>query len=450
MLHYFASISCAIQESHRVKHYLTQRFAIMKLKRFLLRYYPPGIILEYELRDGTREMKEIDLLHLNAESDIEVLINQIVSEEPLISDSRKPQLRRLLYKLIEKLEVNDSNDFYLFKILRAHILPLTNCAFNKSGDKFITGSYDRTCKVWDTQTGDELLTLEGHKNVVYAIAFNNPYGCATLPSCFLHLALCLHFCSSDKIITGSFDKTCKLWNAESGQLYHTFRGHSTEIVCLAFNPQGTVIGTGSMDNTAKLWDVETGQELHTLFGHTAEIVSLNFDTQGERIITVLSTILSNHHGEISSTQFNYTGDLCISGSIDRTCKIWDVASGQNVQTLRGHNDEILDVSFNATGSKLVTASADGTSRIYNTMTGACQAILIGHEAEISKVCFNPQSSKVLTASSDKVARLWEVETGDCLQMLEGHTDEIFSCAFNYEGDTVITGSKDNTCRIWKC
>lgn len=43
--------------------------------------------------------------------------------------------------------------------------------------RFITGSYDRTCKVWDTASGDELLTLEGHKNVVYAIAFNNPFGC---------------------------------------------------------------------------------------------------------------------------------------------------------------------------------------------------------------------------------------------------------------------------------
>jgi WD40 repeat protein len=87
-------------------------------------------------------------------------------------------------ELIEKLESNESSSFYLFKILRAHILPLTNCAFNKSGDKFITGSYDRTCKVWNTLTGDEILTLEGHRNVVYAIAFNNPYG--------------------DKIITGSF------------------------------------------------------------------------------------------------------------------------------------------------------------------------------------------------------------------------------------------------------
>lgn len=66
-------------------------------------------------------------------------------------------------------------------------------------------------------------------------------------------------------------------------------------------------------------------------------------------------------------------------------KVWDVASGQCVHTLRGHNDEILDVGFNSTGSKLVTASADGTSRVFNTMNGACQAILAGHEGEISKV-----------------------------------------------------------------
>lgn len=42
--------------------------------------------------------------------------------------------------------------------------------------RFITGSYDRTCKVWDTASGEELLTLEGHKNVVYVISFNIPYG----------------------------------------------------------------------------------------------------------------------------------------------------------------------------------------------------------------------------------------------------------------------------------
>jgi dynein assembly factor with WDR repeat domains 1 len=69
--------------------------------------------------------------------------------------------------------------------------------------------------VWNTTTGEELLTLEGHKNVVYAIAFNNPFG--------------------DKIITGSFDKTCKVWDSESYTL------------------------------ETKLWDSKTGELPHIVF-----------------------------------------------------------------------------------------------------------------------------------------------------------------------------------------
>ncbi len=63
-----------------------------------------------------------------------------------------------------------------------------------------------------------MLSLEGHKNVVYAICFNNPYG--------------------DKIATGSFDKTAKLWDATTGACHHTYKGHAMEIVCIAFDPAG--------------------------------------------------------------------------------------------------------------------------------------------------------------------------------------------------------------------
>ena len=80
-------------------------------------------------------------------------------------------------------------------------------------------------------------------------------------------------------------QTCKLWDAYTGQLHHTLRGHSTEIVCVAINPQSTVIATGSMDNTAKLWDVERGVEIATLLGHSAEIVALSFNTEGGYILT---------------------------------------------------------------------------------------------------------------------------------------------------------------------
>jgi len=68
-----------------------------------------------------------------------------------------------------------------------------------------------------------------------------------------YLTLC-----RDKIVTGSFDKKAKIWDANTGQCYHTLKGHKMEIVCLSFDPHGMLVATGSMDNTAKLWDVETG------------------------------------------------------------------------------------------------------------------------------------------------------------------------------------------------
>jgi dynein assembly factor with WDR repeat domains 1 len=79
----------------------------------------------------------------------------------------------------------------------------------------------------------------------------------------------------------------------------------------------------------------------------------------------------------------------LTGSIDRTCKLWDVASGQCIETFKGHNDEVLDATFNNTGNKLATASADGLARVYNVFTGACTALFEGHENEISKIQFNP-------------------------------------------------------------
>ena len=81
-------------------------------------------------------------------------------------------------------------------MIKAHKLPLTNCAINKNGDKMITGSYDRTCKIWDTFYGREVHTLQEHSNVVYAIAFNNPFG--------------------NIVATGSFDRTARIWDTQTG------------------------------------------------------------------------------------------------------------------------------------------------------------------------------------------------------------------------------------------
>ena len=126
----------------------------------------------------------------------------------------------------------------------------------------MTSYTKRSCKIWDTEGGKEIHVLEGHTNVVYAVAFNNPYG--------------------DKVATGSFDKTCKLWDVATGACFHTFKGHTAEIVCLAFNPQSTLLASGSMDRTAKIWDIASGEEVGTLEGKSSHCDVIEYGAVGER------------------------------------------------------------------------------------------------------------------------------------------------------------------------
>ena len=77
--------------------------------------------------------------------------------------------------------------------------------------------------------------------------------------------------------------------------------------------------------------------------------------------------------------------MIITGSMDKTCKIWDSGSGQIIGVLIGHEDEVLDVVFDYTGQFIATASADCTARIYNAFTYELISKLEGHQGEISKV-----------------------------------------------------------------
>ena len=76
-----------------------------------------------------------------------------------------------------------------------------------------------------------------------------------------------------------------LWDAETGALLRTFRGHTSGILSVAFSPDGTRVLTGSRDETAKLWDAETGQEIRTFGDHTGRVTSVAFSPDGKRILT---------------------------------------------------------------------------------------------------------------------------------------------------------------------
>ncbi|GBP12361.1 Dynein assembly factor with WDR repeat domains 1 [Eumeta japonica] len=290
----------------------------MKLLKFHLRYHPPGITLEY-LQKGVVKNKDIDILDLSSESNVQDVVSRVCSKEPLITNEVRGQLEQCVVALKKRIEHEGPSGkrFYIYKTLHTHVLPLTNVAFDKSGKRCLTGSYDRTCKVWDAEEGKDLKTLTGHQNVVYAVAFNFP--------------VC------DKVITGSFDKSAKVWDPETGECLATLWGHRGEVVVAQFSPNAEITATASMDSTAKLFDMNTG-ELHT--GKAlAEVVARQFEpTTGQRLITgsfdgtvaLWDTrlkdrvaVLVGHDGEVSSCLFNWDSSLVASSSLDGSAKLWD-------------------------------------------------------------------------------------------------------------------------------
>jgi WD40 repeat protein len=84
-----------------------------------------------------------------------------------------------------------------------------------------------------------------------------------------------------RILTGSYDNTAKVWDALKGQEVLSLKGHTNTVTCVAWSPDGQRILTGSTDNTAKVWDALKGQEVLSLKGHTDLVTSLAWSPDGK-------------------------------------------------------------------------------------------------------------------------------------------------------------------------
>jgi hypothetical protein len=118
--------------------------------------------------------------------------------------------------------------------LEGHSKSVNSVSFSPDGKTLASGSYDKTIKVWNLETGKEIRTLNGHSNTVNSVSFS-PDG-KTLAS-------------------GSHDKTIKLWNLETGKEIRTLNGHSNTVNSVSFSPDGKTLASGSGDNTIKLWNL---------------------------------------------------------------------------------------------------------------------------------------------------------------------------------------------------
>ncbi|GJN91005.1 hypothetical protein Rhopal_004019-T1 [Rhodotorula paludigena] len=337
----------------------------------------------------------------------------------------------------------------------------------------MTGSWDRSVRIWNLDTGKEVGVLRGHTRGVRALQFD---------------AL--------KLVTGSMDSTLKIWNWRTGECMRTLRGHRDAVICLTYDKQLLVSGSG--DSTIRVWDFGTG-EVYTLRGHSEWVNSVAlWDSKSDGCDDSTTTVgaggaevgapISNPEQAKQSSM----GKYLFSASDDATIRVWDLYTRSCVRVLSGHVAQVQSLKVYVVGAgenqgaaqhpntllqppattpgeeipattdddQDARASAAGPNCNTNTrLAGPSAATLFpaaatvgslaGQHAPVQQPDFEFPSDKkpmVVSASLDNTVRVWDVEGAQCVRQQFGHLEGVWSV--DVDKLRIVSGSHDRTIKIW--
>ncbi|PCI26669.1 MAG: hypothetical protein COB67_09895, partial [SAR324 cluster bacterium] len=251
------------------------------------------------------------------------------------------------------------------------------------------------------------------------------------------------------LVSGSYDRTIKVWQLKTGELLHTLSGHQDRVLAVATN--GRQIASGSYDGTVRIWDLQEGKELKKYDAHQAAVSAVTFD--GDLVISAShdgriifwdgkGTTLKAHQDAISSlvTSEKYL----ISGSRDGTIKVWDKKSLKLVKTLKRHEDSVTSLAIN--DQYLVSGAYDKQINLWKVNDGfRFSKSLTGHEDAVLAVAID--NNLVVSGSYDKTVRIWDLEKQGNPKIIQGHFRPVYSIAL--QGSTIVSGSQDHRINAWQ-
>lgn len=286
-------------------------------------------------------------------------------------------------------------------------------------------------------------TLAGHTGAVSSVSFSG---------------------NGRMVVTGSRDKTARVWEAGTGRLVRTLKGHKDAVTAVAFNPEGTVVASGSMDRTIIIWDAGSGQPIVTLPKETGFVNSVEFSPDGQALAAALSDgrikmwdvssgqgiqSLDGHSGAVFSLAFSPDGRWLASGGRDQTVRLWNIGSGQQAREFRGHSDAVNTVAFSPDGRWLASASDDKTVKLWDVASGSELRTFTGHTGAADGLAFSPDGRWLAAGSEDKTVLVWNTATGEELKSLTGHIYAITELAITRNGRLLASAAGDNAVRLWR-
>ncbi|XP_042323281.1 kinesin-like protein KIF21A isoform X6 [Sceloporus undulatus] len=295
-------------------------------------------------------------------------------------------------------------------------------------DLLFTGSKDRTCKVWNLVTGQEIMSLGGHPNNVVSVKYCNYTSLVfTVSTSYIKVwdirdsAKCIRtLTSSGQVMPG---------DACSGSTNRTVTipAGENQINQIALNPTGTFLYAAA-GNAVRMWDLKRFQSTGKLTGHLGPVMCLTVDriSNGQDLIITgskdhyikmfdvtegaLGTVGPTHNFEPPHYDgieaLTIMGDNLFSGSRDNGIKKWDLAQKDLIQQVpNAHKDWVCALGLVPGSPVLLSGCRGGILKLWNVDTFAPISELKGHDSPINAICTN--SSQIFTASDDRTVRIWK-------------------------------------------
>ncbi|KAL5639387.1 hypothetical protein ACGC1H_006782 [Rhizoctonia solani] len=295
-------------------------------------------------------------------------------------------------------------------VLKSHTDAVSSVAFSPNSQHVASCSYDGTVRVWDIR--NDLPVADGtvlgrHDEKVMSIAFSS---------------------DSTWVVTGSFDHTARVWRIRNPDAtpVSIFKEHEGAIFSVVVSPDDSFVASagGLGDNTIRLWNPSTGASISDpLMGHTDEVLSVAISPDGVSLI---------------------------SGSRDKTVRVWDMKNRTTLRVLEGHTRAVWSVVYSRDGTKFASSSSDGTICVREAENHS----MISHpinagSAWISSIAFSPDGNFLVSGADDCAVRLWNSNTGHPVgRPYEGHCDHVWSVSFSPSGTHIVSGSHDGNIRFW--